>query len=220
MSQRKHWEHVYQTKRETDVSWYQPHLERSLDLILRTGVGPDARIVDIGGGASTLVDDLLDRGFRHITVVDIAKASLDAAKKRLGERAAKVTWLVGDITALDFPSDSFDLWHDRAVFHFFTSEVDRQAYLERVCCAVKKGGHVVLATFGPGGPEKCSGLPVVRYGAGELHATFGDAFRLVEHLEEQHHTPWGTGQEFVYCMCVRERECSAPTAPKPKRTSA
>lgn len=207
MVKRDHWENVYRTRRDTDVSWYRPHLERSLDLILRTGVGPDARIVDIGGGASTLVDDLLDRGFRNITVVDIAQAPLDAAKARLGARAREVTWLVGDVTTLDLASDSFDLWHDRAVFHFLTSEVDRRAYLERVCCAVRKGGFVVLATFGPGGPEKCSGLPVVRYAADDLHTTFGDAFRMVEHREEQHRTPWGTEQEFVYCLCVRESEC-------------
>jgi SAM-dependent methyltransferase len=208
MARQRHWERVYRTKRETEVSWYRPHLERSLDLILHTGVGPDARIVDIGGGASTLVDDLLEHGFRHITVVDIAPASLDAAKQRLGERAGRVTWIVGDVTTLQFPSDSFDLWHDRAVFHFLTTKADRKAYLERVCCLVRKGGHVVLATFGPGGPEECSGLPVVRYGAGELRATLGGAFRLVEHLEEQHRTPWGTEQEFIYCLCVRESECA------------
>jgi ubiquinone/menaquinone biosynthesis C-methylase UbiE len=207
MSNREHWEKVYQTKSETDVSWYQPHLQRSLDLILHTGIGTDARIIDIGGGASTLVDDLLGRGFHHVTVVDIAQAPLDATKKRLGERAKHVNWLVGDVTMLDFPHDAFDLWHDRAVFHFLTSEASRKAYLERVCCSVRKGGHVVLATFGPEGPEKCSGLPVIRYSAEKVHATFGDAFRLVEHLEEHHRTPWGTEHEFVYCLCVRESEC-------------
>jgi methyltransferase family protein len=119
-----------------------------------------------------------------------------------------VTWVVGDVTTLDFPGDSIDLWHDRAVFHFLTSESDRKAYLERVCCAVRKGGYVVLATFGPGGPEMCSGLPVVRYSADELHAAFGDAFRLEGHLKERHRTPWGTEQEFVYCLCVRESECA------------
>jgi len=207
MTKREHWEKVYRTKRETDVSWYQPHLDRSLDLILRTGVGPDAHILDVGGGASTLVDDLLARGFRHVTVIDIAEAALDAAKKRLADRARDVEWRVGDITTLDLPSDSIDVWHDRAVFHFLTSETDRKAYIERVCCAVKRGGHVVLATFGPEGPEKCSGLPVVRYAPEALHAAFGDAFRMVEHFDERHRTPWGTEQEFVYCMCVKEDEC-------------
>ena len=207
MSRREYWEKIYGNQKGNDVSWYQPRLQRSLDLILSTGIGPDARIIDVGGGTSTLVDDLVDRGFRHVTVVDIAEAPLDAAQKRLGERASQVAWQVGDVTALDFPRDSFDLWHDRAVFHFLTSDVDRKAYLERVCCAVRQGGHVVLATFGPQGPEQCSGLPVVRYSAGELHAAFGPAFRLVEHVEERHRTPWGTEQEFVYCLCTREREC-------------
>ena len=207
MPGREHWEKVYQTRRETEVSWYQPHLQRSIDLILRTGAGPETRIIDVGGGASTLVDDLLARGFRHITVVDIAASALDAARARLGARAGEVTWLVGDVTTIDLPVDAFDVWHDRAVFHFLISEADRSAYLERLCSAVKKGGHVVMATFGPQGPEKCSGLPVVRYSADQVHAAFGDAFRLIEHEEERHRTPWGTEQEFVYCLCVRDRAC-------------
>jgi len=213
MSTREHWEKIYGTKKATDVSWYQPHLQRSLDLIVRAGIGTDARIIDVGGGVSTLVDDLIDRGFRHITVVDIAQSALDAAKLRLGDRAQQVTWVAGDITMLNFPADSFDLWHDRAVFHFLTSEADRRAYLERVCCAVRKGGYVVLATFGPEGPEKCSGLPVMRYSAEELKAAFGAAFRVVSHLEEHHRTPWGTEQEFVYCLCARENECETPPSP-------
>jgi ubiquinone/menaquinone biosynthesis C-methylase UbiE len=213
MSTREHWEKIYGTKKATDVSWYQPHLQRSLDLIVRAGIGTDARIIDVGGGVSTLVDDLIDRGFRHITVVDIAQSALDAAKLRLGDRAQQVTWVAGDITTLNFPADSFDVWHDRAVFHFLTSEADRRAYLERVCCAVRKGGYVVLATFGPEGPEKCSGLPVMRYSAEELKAAFGAAFRVVSHLEEHHRTPWGTEQEFVYCLCARENECETPPSP-------
>jgi len=213
MSTREHWEKIYGTKKANDVSWYQPHLQRSLDLILRAGIGTDARIIDVGGGVSTLADDLIDRGFRHITVVDIAQSALDAAKLRLGDRAQQVTWVAGDITTLNFPADSFDLWHDRAVFHFLTSEADRRAYLERVCCAVRKGGYVVLATFGPEGPEKCSGLPVMRYSAEELKAAFGAAFRVVSHLEEHHRTPWGTEQEFVYCLCARENECETPPSP-------
>jgi ubiquinone/menaquinone biosynthesis C-methylase UbiE len=207
MTKREHWENVYRTKRESDVSWYRPHLDLSLDFILRTGAGPDAHILDVGGGASTLVDDLLARGFRHVTVVDIAEAALEAAKQRLGDRAREVEWRQGDIVTLDLPSESIDVWHDRAVFHFLTNEADRKAYIDRVCCAVKSGGHVVLATFGPEGPEKCSGLPVVRYAPDALHAEFGDAFRMVEHLDERHRTPWGTEQEFVYCMCVKESVC-------------
>ncbi|MCI0452087.1 MAG: class I SAM-dependent methyltransferase [Candidatus Latescibacteria bacterium] len=211
MSRRDHWEKVYRSKHETDVSWYRPHLERSLEMILRSGVGLDARILDVGGGASTLVDDLLTHGFRRVMVVDIAQAPLEAAQKRLGDRARDVEWLVGDITKLDLPPNSIDVWHDRAGFHFLTSETDRKAYIERVCRAVKPGGFVVLATFGPEGPERCSGLPVIRYSPDALHAEFGDTFRMVEHLGETHRTPWGTDQEFVYCMCVRESECRPAT---------
>ena len=207
MSKREHWENVYQTKRETDVSWYQPHLERSLDLIVRTGIGYDAHIVDVGGGASTLVDDLLARGFRHITVIDIAGESLDVARKRLGDRAREVEWRVGDVTAMEFAAESVDVWHDRAVFHFLTGDAERSAYIERVCCALKRGGFVVLATFGPEGPEHCSGLPVKRYGAEQLQETFGGAFRLVAHSQETHRTPWGSEQEFIYCLCMREGVC-------------
>jgi ubiquinone/menaquinone biosynthesis C-methylase UbiE len=207
MSKREHWENVYRSRGAGDVSWYRPHLERSIDLILRTGAGPDARIIDVGGGASTLVDDLLARGFRHVTVADLSAAALEVAKTRLGARAAEVTWLCGDVTTMDLTTDTFDVWHDRAVFHFLTSDADRRAYLHRVCRAVRKGGHLVMATFGPHGPEKCSGLEVVRYSAGELHGAFGPAFRLVAHEEERHVTPWGAEQEFVYCLCVREAAC-------------
>lgn len=207
MSKREHWEKVYRTKSASDVSWYQPHLARSLELILRTGVDSDARILDAGGGASTLVDDLLARGFRRVMVVDIAQSALDAAKKRLGDRAREVEWRVGDITTLDLPGDSVDVWHDRAVFHFLTSDAERRAYIDRVCRAVKTGGHVVLATFGEEGPEKCSGLACVRYSAESLHAALGDAFKMIEHLDERHRTPWGTEQQFVYCLCVKERAC-------------
>jgi ubiquinone/menaquinone biosynthesis C-methylase UbiE len=204
---REHWEKVYRTKSEKDLSWYQPHLAQSIDLITGTGIGPGARIIDVGGGASTLVDDLLDRGFRDITVLDIAEAALHAARRRLGPRASTVTWLAGDITTVSLPPNAYDLWHDRAVFHFLTAEVDRRAYIERVCFAVKPGGFVVVATFGPQGPEKCSGLPVVRYSADEIPGAFGEAFQLLDHREERHQTPWGREQEFVYCLCTRAKSC-------------
>jgi ubiquinone/menaquinone biosynthesis C-methylase UbiE len=207
MAERGHWDRVYQSKDATHVSWYRPRLDQSIDLITRTGIGPDAAIADVGGGASTLVDDLLDRGFRNLTVVDISAAPLEATKHRLGARAAQVTWRVGDVTTMDFPAHAFDLWHDRAVFHFLTDEGDRRAYIERVCRSVRQGGFVIVATFGPHGPEKCSGLPVAHYSADELHHAFGGAFRLLEHRVEQHHTPWGAEQEFVYCLCAREQAC-------------
>ena len=177
---------------------------RSVDLTA-VAVDSDGRV---WMGARTGVLHALDPPSGNlITVVDIAASALDAARARLGARAGEVTWLVGDVTTIDLPVDAFDVWHDRAVFHFLTSEADRSAYLERLCSAVKKGGHVVMATFGPQGPEKCSGLPVVRYSADQVHAAFGDAFRLIEHEEERHRTPWGTEQEFVYCLCVRDRAC-------------
>ena len=204
MSKQDHWENVYRSKGAVNVSWYRPHLDRSLDLILQAGAGPDSRIIDVGGGASTLVDDLLVRGFLYVTVVDLSASALEVAKTRLGERARGVTWLCGDITSLDLPPDSFDVWHDRAVFHFLTSEGDRRAYVERVCRVVKQGGHVVMATFGPRGPERCSGLQVVRYSAEQLRDTFAPAFRLAAQGVERHVTPHGAGQEFVYCLFVRE----------------
>jgi SAM-dependent methyltransferase len=207
MAQRGHWDRVYRAKDATEVSWYRPHLDQSIELIVRTGVGPDAAIIDVGGGASTLVDDLLDRGFRNVTVVDISEAALEVAKRRLGPRAREVTWRVGDITTMDLPAGGYELWHDRAVFHFLTDDADRRAYIERVCCSVQEDGFVIVATFGPQGPEKCSGLPVARYSADELHHAFGGAFRLLEHREEHHQTPWGAEQEFVYCLCSKEQAC-------------
>jgi SAM-dependent methyltransferase len=207
MAERGHWDRVYQTKDATGVSWYRPHLEQSIDLITRTGVRADASIIDVGGGASTLVDDLLVRGFRNVTVVDISEAALEVARRRLGPRAAGITWRVGDITTMELPADAYDLWHDRAVFHFLTDEGDRRAYIERVCCSVRDGGFVIVATFGPHGPEECSGLPVAHYSSEELHDAFGGAFRLLEHRIEIHHTPFGTEQEFVYCLCAKEQAC-------------
>jgi ubiquinone/menaquinone biosynthesis C-methylase UbiE len=202
MSDRGHWDRVYETKGSSTVSWYQPHLERSLELIGRAGLRPDARIIDIGGGASTLVDDLLDRGFGNITVVDLSERALALSRERLGAKGEGVTWLAGDITQVELPCEAYDLWHDRAVFHFLGDEASRAAYVTRVCASVKRGGHVVLATFGPKGPEQCSGLPVTRYSPAALHAAFGAPFELEAHFEEQHQTPWGALQEFVYCWCV------------------
>jgi ubiquinone/menaquinone biosynthesis C-methylase UbiE len=207
MTERGHWDRIYGSKDAGEVSWYRPHLEQSLDLILRTGVGPDASILDVGGGASTLVDDLLDRGFRNLTVLDIAESALEVTRRRLGPRSQRVNWIVGDITSMNLPDAAYDVWHDRAVFHFLTDEAGRRAYIERVCCSVRKGGFVIVATFGPEGPERCSGLPVARFSSDELHAAFGSTFTLLEHREERHHTPSGTEQEFVYCLCAKTDTC-------------
>jgi SAM-dependent methyltransferase len=195
-----HWERVYQTKRTDEVSWFRPHLETSLDLIRQTRVGLDAAIVDVGGGASTLVDDLLDAGYRDVTIVDLSSAALDAARARLASRASAVTWIAGDATRAALPAHHFRVWHDRAVFHFLTDPSDRDRYVAQVGRVVTAGGHVIVATFGPEGPQRCSGLPTARYGADALHAAFGDDFELVAHREETHETPSGIAQQFVYCL--------------------
>lgn len=202
METKSHWERIYGSRPAESVSWYQPHAQRSLDLILRVAGGRDARILDVGGGASTLVDDLLDAGMRQVSVLDISGAALEAARHRLGPRAGEVRWVEGDITSVELEPSSVDVWHDRAVFHFLTEARDRAAYVQQVRRAVRTGGHVIVAAFGPEGPLQCSGLPVVRYAPDALHAEFGSAFELVEHQAEDHRTPSGAIQQFVYCLCV------------------
>ena len=201
MQPKNHWEHVYSTKKTESVSWFQEHAEQSMRLIRETGVPRSAGIIDVGGGASTLVDDLLSSGYCAVSVLDLAAAALSVAKARLGERASEVQWTEGDITKVLLPVHAFDVWHDRAVFHFLTSKEDREAYVDTVLRSVKPGGHVIVATFAEDGPIQCSGLPVMRYGPSELHAEFGSPFSLVQHEREEHHTPFGTVQKFVYCYC-------------------
>lgn len=203
MSSEAHWQAVYGRKAPDEVSWYQPHLEKSLSFIRAAGLGTDARIVDVGGGASTLVDDLLDSGYRNLAVIDLADAALQAARNRLGERARWVDWVVGDVTTPLLPERSVDFWHDRAVFHFLTDGAARAAYLDQVVRCVKPGGSVLVATFALDGPERCSGLPVARYDADGIHAVFGDAFDKIGDAAETHETPWGSTQSFVYCFCRR-----------------
>ena len=201
MDGEQHWDRVYRRKAPEAVSWYRPHLERSLAFIEQAGLDRDAGILDVGDGASTLVDDLLDRGYRDLTVLDISATAIDHAKTRLGARAAAVTWLVGDITRVALPERRFAFWHDRAVFHFLTDLADRRRYVQQVHGAVRVGGYVMVATFAPDGPMKCSGLDVVRYAPEELHAQFGSDFQLLDSAREEHHTPAGTIQPFVYCLC-------------------
>ena len=202
MASRSHWERVYTTKAMDAVSWYQPHAELSLQLIQKVTNGRAADVVDVGGGASTLVDDLLDTTESSISVLDISGAALDVARLRLGPRAQRVHWIEGDITTAALQEVSFDVWHDRAVFHFLTDPTARAAYIAQVRRAVRPGGHVIIATFGPDGPLQCSGLPVIRYAPGSLHAEFGGAFELLEHMTEDHLTPAGVVQHFVYCHCL------------------
>lgn len=203
MQRKIHWETVYSTKSADAVSWYQPHAERSLTMIRSTGVLHSGAIIDVGGGASTLVDDLVAEGYQNLTVLDLSAAALKVAKQRLGNRAELVDWRVGDITTAELPDRHFDIWHDRAVFHFLTEKHDRQAYVANVMRAVKPLGHIIIATFAADGPTKCSGLPVMRYSAEQLHAEFGGSFTLVEQEHESHHTPAGAIQKFVYCHCRR-----------------
>jgi len=203
MQSKQHWEKVYETKSSDAVSWFQPHAESSLDFIHATGVGKDAAIIDVGGGASTLVDDLVAEGYADLTVLDLSAAALSAARQRLGGQESKVRWIEADIIEADLPAKRYDVWHDRAVFHFLTTPEQREAYVRKVFQSVKPGGHVIVATFAEDGPEKCSGLPVMRYSPDGLHDEFGEAFTLLKHRKEAHHTPSGSVQQFVYCYCRR-----------------
>jgi 2-polyprenyl-3-methyl-5-hydroxy-6-metoxy-1,4-benzoquinol methylase len=199
-----HWDKVYATKVPESVSWYRAHLERSLALVERAAERRSASIIDIGGGESTLVDDLLLRGYESVTVLDVSRTAIEVTKKRLGSAAEQVRWLAGDIVEIELEPHAYDLWHDRAVFHFLTTPERRLAYVRQVTRAVKPGGHVIVSTFGPEGPTKCSGLEVMRYDAESLHSEFGGCFRLVESSKELHQTPFGTTQQFLYCYCRLE----------------
>ena len=196
---REHWEGVYRSNSPGSVSWYQPHLETSFEMIRRVAEDVDSAILDVGGGESTLVDDLIAAGYRNISVSDISTTALDVTKKRLGAAAEGVRWIAGDVTAaLSVPQDSVDLWHDRAVFHFLTEAEDRAAYIRNMRRCMRPGGHVIIGTFGPEGPTRCSGLPVVRYDSTLMQRELGTEFSLVETREEMHLTPGGATQQFVY----------------------
>ena len=201
MDARTHWDKIYTTKAPDHVSWYRPHLETSLGLVKRAAGDRTASIIDVGGGESTLVDDLLEHGFQNITVLDVSQAAIDVNRIRLGERAKPVRWIVADITQAELEQQAYDVWHDRAVFHFLTAPEQRAAYVRQVAHSVKRGGYVIVSTFGPEGPTKCGGLDVVRYDADSLHDEFGARFRLVESSNEVHQTPFGTTQQFLYCYC-------------------
>ncbi len=201
MDTMRHWEKVYTANAPESVSWYRAHLETSLALIERTAVARSASIIDIGGGESTLVDDLLYRGYKNLTVLDVSRTAIEVTKKRLGAASEQVRWLLSDIVEIELEPLGYDLWHDRAVFHFLTAPERRLAYVRQLTRAVKPGGHVIVSTFGPEGPTKCSGLEVMHYDAESLHSEFGGRFRLVESSKELHQTPFGTTQQFLYCYC-------------------
>ena len=195
-----HWEAVYETKAADAVSWYQPSAVRSLALVKDVAPERDARIIDVGGGASVLVDELLATGYGNITVLDIAQTALDQDKKRLGAAGNAVNWVAGDVCDVRLDSNTYDIWHDRAVFHFLTSANDRAAYVRQLRSALEPGGHVIVAAFAEDGPDQCSGLPVVRYSCEAIHRALGNDFEVIMTERELHQTPSGSEQSFVYCV--------------------
>lgn len=203
MERKKHWEQVYASKPRERLGWYQPHLRTSLEWIEELKLARDAPIIDVGGGASTLVDDLLDLGYQAISVLDISENALAAVKSRLGRNARRVTWISGDVTTVELPDRHFELWHDRAVFHFLTDAAEQGKYRDRLLKALRPGGHVLIGTFAPEAPAKCSGLPVQRYDKKRLRDTLGDEFELIKHHKELHVTPGGVEQMYIYCLLCR-----------------
>ena len=192
-----HWQTVYTTKAENEVSWFQENPTTSLRLISDANTSANSAIIDIGGGASRLVDALVARGFRSLAVLDISAAALDAAKTRLGSASSNIEWIVADVTTWQ-PARTYDIWHDRAAFHFLTEAVDRDAYIDRLKSAVTPGGQVIIGTFALDGPEKCSGLHVARHDAKSLVAALGPSFELADNFAEAHRTPWGAIQHFQF----------------------
>ncbi len=197
---RSHWDDVYTTKPADTVSWFQDAPTPSLEMIAQTGLGMGDPIVDIGGGASLLIDRLLDRGHSAVTVLDIAEPGLAVAQKRLGDHGGRVTWIAQDVTAWHPPQAAFALWHDRAVFHFLVEAADRAAYVRALDGGLRPGGFVILAPFALTGPERCSGLPVRRYSAAMLQAELGAGYQLLNHQPQTHLTPAGNRQDFIWCL--------------------
>lgn len=212
MDTKRYWEQIYETNAASAVSWFQPDARLSVELIREAVPNRAAAILDVGGGASTLVDGLLRDGYGSLTVLDLSLAALAQAGRRLDSVGAGVAWLEADILTVQLPAAAFDVWHDRAVFHFLTSPVDRCRYIDQVRHAVRPGGHVLIATFAADGPTRCSGLEVARYSPEELHGQFGTAFRLLRSVREDHVTPRGLHQAFTYCLCRYEPHASVRPA--------
>jgi 2-polyprenyl-3-methyl-5-hydroxy-6-metoxy-1,4-benzoquinol methylase len=203
MDRDRHWENVYNAKAPEEMSWYEPHLATSLEWIIEAAPSHSSSIIDVGGGSSTLVDDLRLDGFRSLTVLDISPSAIAHSQARLGAAAAEINWVTGGVAHCSLPNAAFDIWHDRAVFHFLTEQEDRDSYVKQVMSAVKASGQVIIATFSINGPRSCSGLPVSRYDASSVQERFGPAFRLVKSATVTHHTPAGAAQEFLYCRMAR-----------------
>ncbi len=192
-----HWEKVYAEKAEEEVSWYQETPEPSLALLELVGTRPSEAIIDIGGGASRLVDVLLAKGFKDVTVLDLSVDALNATRRRLGQVSDEARWIVADVTEWE-PPDVYDLWHDRAAFHFLNSDKKKSAYIERLRRGLRIGGHAIIGTFATDGPEKCSGLPVTRYSAESLSTLLGNGYTLLDARRHEHTTPWGAVQKFQF----------------------
>jgi SAM-dependent methyltransferase len=204
-TQSSHWDRVYEDKAFTDVSWYQAQPSESLELIEAAQVPPDVPIIDVGGGASTLVDHLVDRGFRDITVLDLSERAFAQARARLGDDTDRVSWIVADVTTFR-PERTYGLWHDRAVLHFLVDAEDRNRYLDVLRAALAPGGHLVLATFGPEGPLRCSGLEVRRYSVDRMADLLGPEFNLCSEQTVYHQTPSGASQQFLFTRWHRTKE--------------
>ncbi len=211
MNRKEHWNRVYETKGQEDISWFQAKPAISLRLIEAAGVSKGEPIVDIGGGTSLLIDCLQDAGFSDLTVLDISGAALEQARKRLGARAAQVTWIEADVTSFQ-AGRPFRLWHDRAVFHFLTDPVDQRGYVDGLKCALPVGAQAIIGTFAVDGPEECCGLPVARYDAESLQQVLGAGFRLVEQADETHVTPWQSKQRFSFFRVIRTQSIGGSTA--------
>ena len=204
LGRQDHWDNVYTTKGENEVSWFQESPAPSLELMTIAGATLRSRVIDVGGGASRLADALLELGLQEVTVLDLSEAALAAAKSRLGTRAGQIEWIVADVTTWEPPLHAYDLWHDRAAFHFLTGESDQAAYVANLTKVLKLGGHAIIATFAPDGPERCSGLPIVRYDAETLARVLGAGFKLVESRRHAHRTPWGSEQRFQFSLFRRD----------------
>lgn len=199
MSQKNHWEEVYSTRPAEKMGWYEPHLQTSLSWIEELRLTEDAPIIDVGGGVSTLVDELLNAGHLAITVLDISDKAMALVKARLGQKAETITWMSADITSVNMPEHYYELWHDRAVFHFLIEPEQQRKYRENLLKALKPGGHLIVGTFAPEAPPKCSGLPVQRYSPEQLAKTLGTEFELKRHCQVLHITPSGVKQMYLYC---------------------
>ena len=200
MNQKDHWQQVYSTRQTESLGWYKPHLATSISWIKALNLDVEDPVIDIGGGASTLVDDLLELGHRSITVLDISDNATSTARRRLAKKAELVTWLEGDITSIDLPTNYYALWHDRAVFHFLTEQEQQQKYRHNLLTSLKPGGYLVIGTFAPEAPAICSGLPVQRYSQEQLVKVLGEEFELMRHQKELHITPGGVEQMYIYCQ--------------------